>query len=134
MSNKNESEVNPEWFQDKAAKNQWPEFDSRVKVVCNLQPWLDWTVNEGLISDVLNLRDLAISILEKTGTELDSHKMESLSKIMVGDENMHLRRKAAIALWRHGNKDENVRARLNEALSDDELREEVGGLLNEVTN
>jgi len=122
--------VDTNWFIETAARNDWPAFDSRILEVCNLKAWVKWT-EVGVVSKILDERDLAVSILEKTRMNLDGNKTKKLIRLMAEDENLHLRRKAAIALWRHGNRCGNVVSRLNEALSDDELREEVRGLLSE---
>ncbi|MBU1043287.1 MAG: hypothetical protein KJ915_02675 [Candidatus Omnitrophica bacterium] len=130
MPNRKEGGVDTGWFITKAAENNWDEFDSRVLKVCNSDDWLAWT-ESGMSSPVLDKRDLAISILEKTEVALDGKKTEKLNIILTQDENTHLRRKAAIALWRHGNKNDQVLSRLKEALSDKELENEVRELLSQ---
>jgi len=73
---------------------------------------------------------LATSILEKTKIEFNDEAKRMLEKAMKEDENLHLRRKAAIALFRHGDRDGSVVSSLNEAkVNDPELGNEVTRLL-----
>jgi hypothetical protein len=112
-----------------ARKDEWAEFDARVLEVCNHPDLIRWTTS-GLVDEDLNLRDLALSVLEHTVVEHTEEQTALVTKLLTEDENMHLRRKAAITLFRHNIQTAEVMNRLNEAYQNDpELREQVGNLL-----
>jgi len=126
-----ESSVDTNWFLKKAAENDWTAFDNRVTEVSNIQAWVDWT-NIGITSKMLDERDLAISLLEKTKLPFNESNELGLRGVLQTDENQHLRRKSAIALFIHGINDEEVLNLLQDAhQNDDELREQVAMLLAE---
>lgn len=124
-----ESSVNTNWFLQKAAENDWAAFDNRVTEISNIQAWVDWT-NVGMTSEVLNERDLAISILEKTKLPFNESNELGLRAVLQKDENQHLRRKAAISLFVHGKSDEEIMNLLKDAQKNDgELKEQATLLL-----
>lgn len=124
-----ESSVNTQWFLERAAENNWTAFDNQVTVISNNQDWITWT-SVGMTSNLLDERDLAISLLEKTKLPFDEDKKLGLRRILLADENQHLRRKSAIALFVHGIKGEEVLNLLQDAQqNDDELKEQVAMLL-----
>jgi hypothetical protein len=118
-----ESSVDTQWFIKKAAENDWVAFDNRVTEVSSIQAWVDWT-QVGITSKILDERDLAISLLEKTKLPFNETKEAGLRKVLQNDENIHLRRKSAIALFVHGIKDDEILDLLQDARqNDDELKE-----------
>jgi len=124
-----ESPVNTRWFLKKAEEKDWTAFDNQVSQICNSQDWINWT-NVGITSEMLDERDLAISLLEKTKLPFDEGKEIGLRRVLREDENKHLRRKSAIALFVHGIKDGEVLDLLYDAQNnDDELKEQVAMLL-----
>lgn len=124
-----DSPVDTSWFLQKSAENDWTAFDSRVTDVSNTPEWINWT-DVGIKSETLDERDLAISLLEKTRFPFSQNNELGLRRVMQTDENQHLRRKSAIALFVHGIKDGEVLSMLQDAQqNDDELREQVALLL-----
>ncbi|MFA6602224.1 MAG: hypothetical protein WCT01_00320 [Candidatus Shapirobacteria bacterium] len=124
-----DSPIDTQWFIQKATENDWTAIDDRVTEISNNPAWINWT-SEGLISEVLYERDIAISLLEKTKLPFDESKEFGLRRVLQTDENQHLRRKSAIAFFVHGIKDEEILSLLHDAQhNDDELREQVVMLL-----
>lgn len=112
-------------FLDHAVKSEWAICDTLVLDVCDDPEHLEWTLS-GLDHPEIDGRDLAISILEQTHQEkLTKPQMVGLQKILSGDENKHLRRKAAFALFKYGDRSNEVIERIKEAVEKDEELKEI---------
>jgi hypothetical protein len=110
--------------------NDWDNFDTDAQALSNDPIFLNWAESSGLAHNVIHLRDLAITIFENTSTELTPDQTTQLNTRFREEENLHLKRKIAIALFRHGDESDSVMAQLDEAYkNDEELREQVGILL-----
>lgn len=123
------SQITVDHFLVWAERNDWETFDTQVDQICNTSHWLEWT-QQGLLDSRIDIRDLAVSILEKTSVALTEDQRGSLVLIMENDQNQHLRRKAAIALFVKGINSEEVTEVLKDAYANDsELRDQAGRLL-----
>lgn len=125
-----------EFFQ-LAVTGKWEEFDQRVLRVCDNEIYINWAKTEGFRDEREEVRDLAISIFQRTGScKLDAQIKSGLDKILMNDPSFHLRRKAALALFRLGSREENVIDCLREAELNDEdplVRKEAGQYLAQLT-
>ena len=92
--------------------------------------YLTWT-EEGIIDDNSNFRDLALTILENTRLQLSEKGIKVLETSRDNkDEDPHLRRKAALALFKHGDRSVGTIDRLLDAYQNDqELRNRASVLL-----
>lgn len=119
-----------EIFAQLAREGNWSEFDRRVLDVSNDTSYTNWALS-GLGETDESLRDLATSILEHTGQEISGSQLQALATVRDADQSLHLRRKAAIALYVKGDTSHETISSLHDAfLHDSELREQVGKLLN----
>tara|TARA_Y100000310_G_scaffold122529_1_gene121230 strand:- start:2420 stop:2794 length:375 start_codon:yes stop_codon:yes gene_type:complete len=86
----------------KAAKEEnWDLVDSEILEVANDPRFIDWAKEKGLSDDDENVRDLAVSLLEKTN-DLDEPTMRILYSLMFKDSNTYVRFRSAFALKKHG--------------------------------
>lgn len=116
-------------FLDLANQGNWAEFDRLVILFSEDHDYLEWT-QFGLKHQEVDARDLAISLLEHTSSPIFNDRTQVLNEIMNSDENLHLRRKAAIALFKHGGKDSKILTVLQDAYENDpELKDQAKGLL-----
>lgn len=123
------TDVSLEYLLGLAEQGDWQRFDAIVDQIADDYVWFNWTV-KGIKESAIDVRDLAISILEKTKIVLEKNQQEALRGVMNADENMHLRRKAAIALFIKGDRSKDVEAQLREAKENDqELSAQVAKLL-----
>lgn len=119
-----------ERFVKLGAENKWNEFDKLIFEIKDQKEWLDWVEKGNWKTDPrTDVKDLAISILEKTEdiSEINKKDLENIEND--GTENLHLRRKSAIALFRHGDRRLFVIDRLKDALSDEWLKDEASEYL-----
>jgi len=101
-----------------AVKNLWSECDAMVLKVCDDPAYIYWATIDGFVDERLDARDLAISIFEQTKqAELGEKQREGLKQILAGDENLHLRRKAAFALFKYGDHSREVIERIKDAVA-----------------
>ncbi len=117
--------------------NDWISFDIRILDVCDQPDYLDWATKEGLADPRLNARDLAISIFENTNIQpiLTENQEKCLHHVLTEDENLHLRRKSAFALFKYGNRTATVIDQIKEAAEkDDELRYTAQKLLEQFSS
>lgn len=117
------------YFLRLAKQGDWDQFDATVFQIRNDPAWLQWAT-EGIEHPEVDIRDLAISILERTSKPLLVVQLDALMNVLSTDANLHLRRKAAITLFIKGTKSKPVINQLQEARENDpELREQVLRLL-----
>jgi len=123
-----------EHFLQLADTGKWEEFDEEVLKVCNDQQFIEWSTEEGLKDPRENARVLAISIFEQTNQEtLEPEQETSLRQSFLNDESLHLRRKAAFVLFKHGARDNEVIIRIKEARDNDpELTETATKILDKM--
>ncbi len=116
-------------FLSLAGEENWSAFDEKVIEVSNRPEMIGW-LPSGFKDERINVRDLAISISEKTSQKLDEKINQKLVELLISDPNTHLRRKAAIALFVKGNRSPQIKLALEDAMTnDDELRDQVSALL-----
>jgi hypothetical protein len=116
-------------FLDLSKQGKWNEFDHLVLENSENIAYLEWTI-EGIADQNVDVRDLAISLLEQTTSPLFEKRVELLNTIRDSDSNVHLRRKAAIALFKHGERNQETILLLHDAYTNDsELKDQVAGLL-----
>ena len=117
-----------------AEANDWISFDIRVLDIGDEPLYLDWATKEGLVDPRLSARDLALSIFENTNIQpiLTEVQEKGLQQILTKDENLHLRRKSAFALFKYGNRTPGVIDQIKEAAEkDDELKYTAQKLLDQ---
>ena len=116
-------------FLSLAGEQNWEAFDAEVIHVSNRPEMIDW-LPSGFKDERIDVRDLAISISEKTSQKLDEIINRKLEDLLISDPNKHLRRKAAIALFVKGNRSPQIMLTLEDAMAnDDELKGQVSILL-----
>lgn len=110
-----------------AAKHErWDLVDSSIAVIAHSPEYYKWAYSEGLKDPDGNVRDLAISIIERS--DIPEHEFdlmrESLCGLMLKDSNRYVRFRAAFALANHGPKryEGEVIRKLEEALGDKDIR------------
>lgn len=119
-------------FLSLAGEENWVAFDAEVIDVSNLPEMIGW-LPSGFKDERIDVRDLAISISEKTTQKLDEKTNRKLEELLISDPNIHLRRKAAIALFVKGNRSPQIKLTLENAMAnDDELRDQVSRLLESI--
>ncbi len=124
----NES-VNVSGFLELANQHNWAEFDRRAIELSEDLDYLKWT-EDGLKDQTVDVRDLAISLLEHTSSPIFKDRIGALNEIRNSDENLHLRRKAAITLFTHKDRSlETIEVLQDAYKNDSELKDQVKGLL-----
>lgn len=118
-----------DYFDFLAEEGNWQEFDLRAIEISNDFSFLRWT-EQGLKDQNPNRRDLAVSILINTVSVQYYERFEDLVKMRDEDENIHLRRRAAIALRAHGDFSVGTMDTLLDAyFNDPELKDDVAVLI-----
>ena len=87
-----------------AAKNEdWDSIDTEIPKVCDNPEYLSWAYETGIKDTDENVRDLAMSILEKShlsAAKFSPMKAEIL-KLMKSDSNPYVRFRSAFTLTAH---------------------------------
>jgi hypothetical protein len=89
----------------KAAKcGKWDYVDSTIPKIAAEIVYAEWAYNEGIRDTDGNVRDLAVSIIEKSDIPESrfSEMRDGLYELMENDENPYVRYRSAFALARHG--------------------------------
>ncbi len=102
-----------------AQQEEWDTVDGALSAGVN-DRYIGWALESGLDVKDPNLRDLAASIIEKSDTELEPGTLDKLMVLVVGDENLYVRFRAAFALFSHGSRDPKVMETLRAALKDED--------------
>lgn len=120
-----------QFFLDLAQANNWADYDAKVLDICNDSAHIDWATETGLTDSRINARDLAISIFEQTSQpKLTETQAKNIANVLKDDENLHLRRKAAFVLFKHGDRTPAVIDRIKDAAENDpELKDAAKNLL-----
>ena len=84
---------------------------------------IEWALQKGINNEDGNLRDLAVSILEKSDYKLSENNLKTLQKLLETDENLYVRFRAAFALFNKGDKSEIVIKKLKEACENEDVKE-----------
>ena len=116
-----------------ARKEDWDFVDGEIPKVASDSQVISWAIETGIKDENDNVRDLAVSILEKS--EIDpqrfSHAEQVLYHLMRRDKHPYVRYRSAFALASHGsnrNREEVVGV-LKEATRDPDTKEIAEGYL-----
>ncbi|MBU0466109.1 MAG: hypothetical protein KJ718_00080 [Nanoarchaeota archaeon] len=121
---------------DAAKKEDWETVDEQLPEVCEDPSVVSWAYNEGIKDDDGNIRDLAVSLLEKapiSESEFDDMR-ETVYGLMTSDLNKYVKFRAAFALAAHGvgSHKAEVEQLLHEAEKDNEIAKIARGYLAKV--
>lgn len=105
-----------------ASAEQWDEVDINLPDLCNEPETINWALNEGINHEHDNLRDLAVSILEKSTHELSENETKKLKEILESDKNPYVQFRAAFALFNRDDRSSEVIGKLKEALRDKDVK------------
>lgn len=117
-----------------ATREDWELVDGYIPEVCEDDNCLNWALGTGINHQNEHIRDLAVSILEKT-KKLPSFSKPRLYLAMRKDSNPYVQYHAAFALAAHyplDKLDEDVRRTLKEAVKDPDVSEIAKGYLTAV--
>lgn len=118
-------------LQKAAIREDWEFVDSHLATTINNPRVLEWSVNEGIVDKDGNLRDLAISFLERSPVKLEPETTQKLRE-MFADENPYVGFRSAFALFTHGDRSSEVIAKIHEAVLDEDVREVAEGYLSQL--
>ncbi len=83
-----------------AKKEDWRVVDKLIPTVCNDPAYVEWAFVKGIADSDGNIRDLAVSILEKT-KKLTLAMKKRLYELMKTDTNTFVKYRSAFALRAH---------------------------------
>jgi hypothetical protein len=110
-----------------AREENWKLVDSIIPKIKSEEGYYRWAYDVGISYDDGNVRDLAVSIIEKSEipAQAFSRMRSKLNQLMLGDSNKYVQFRAAFALANHGAGDykKAVLDKLNEATEDDDIKE-----------
>ena len=89
----------------RAAKEEnWDYVDSVIPEICNRKESLEWAYNTGIRDEDDNVRDLAVSILEKASIDSSGfdRMRDKIAELMESDPNPYVRYRSAFTLAAHG--------------------------------
>jgi len=112
-----------------AKAENWEAMDALIPQVCNDEDFIQWSINSGLKDADDNVRDLAVSILEKSTHILNENIVDFLENLMQMDKNIYVQFRAAFTLFNRGIRSEAVMSRMHEALIDPDVKEIAAGYL-----
>jgi HEAT repeat protein len=127
-----EPDISFEQLQTAAGEEKWELVDKHIGRFCDDPTVIEWVMKTGLGSKDGNLRDLAVSILERSGAEFDEKTKSDLLEKRGSDENQYVRYRAAFALFAHGDRSPQVIQTLQEAREDKDVREIAEGYLSQI--
>lgn len=111
---------------ERAKKEDWIKVDEEIPKIASAQPSIDWAKEKGIKDPDFRIRDLALSILEKSLlTPEEFEKIEdTLYRLIEEEESPNARYRAAFVLASHGSlKDkERLVEILREALRDPNVK------------
>ena len=106
-----------------AAKEEKFEFIGKeIPQICNVPAYLTWAFDKGVRDSDDNVRNLAVSILEKT-RHLNRLTIGHLQGLMSNDKYNPVRYRSAFALAAHDQMDSGIRIVLGEAKKDSQVGE-----------
>lgn len=114
-----------------AAKSEdWEAVDGSIASLSNDQNVLDWALQTGIDDEDGNLRDLGVSILERSSYELEPADEVKLNEMLKEDENPYVQFRAAFTLFNRGDRSTQVLDKMREALGDEDVKEIAQNYLN----
>ena len=114
-----------------AKKGDWRFIDLKISQVSNDPEFVRWAKEKGLYEENENIRDLAVSLLEKT-ERLDEETKEKLYSLMSRDPSVYVRFRSAFALTNHDydKHPQEIINVLKQATQDPEVKEIAENYLN----
>ncbi len=88
-------------LKEAAQKENWGIVDENLPTVCDNPDFVNWALQEGLSDPNGDLRDLAVSLLEKSKHKLEPKEVKKLKRLMGTDKNHYVRFRASFALFNH---------------------------------
>jgi HEAT repeat protein len=107
-----------------AAKSEdWEAIDEAIPKICDSEEYLLWAYETGIKDKNKDVRDLAVSILEKSHMPATRFKpmAPEILKLMKSDSNPYVRFRSAFALVAHNEATEAVKNTLMEAQKDPDV-------------
>ena len=112
-------------LKDAAEREDWHYVDKAIPQIINDERYQKWACDQGIKDEDKNIRDLAVSIIEKAEMpeQVFSQIRAELNRLMSEDEHIYVRFRAAFALANHGAGDykDAVLKELNEARMDKDV-------------
>lgn len=97
-------------------------LDSRVEILYNLPGAMHWVFGPGLNDESLEIRVLALKIVENGPMTLEGHKIRKLREVAWDNSlPINLRARAAAALWNRGERTDELKAILERAANTKDL-------------
>ena len=106
-----------------AKHEKWEEMDALIPEVCDDKEILDWSLQKGVSDTDGNIRDLAVSLLEKSNHSLRDEDRELLEKLMVTDKNIYVQFRAAFTLFNRGIHTNQVMDTIQQALKNEDVKD-----------
>lgn len=116
-------------LQQAAREERWKFIDPVLPGLADDPIILGWSLGKGLRNKNGNLRDLAVSCLEKSAADLKLPVIRRLERMMDSDENRYVRFRAAFTLFNRGNRSTEVMQKIREALEDEDVKTIAKGYL-----
>lgn len=117
-----------EELQDAARREDWDAVDTSLSAG-EIEEYEIWAVANGMEDEDPNVRDLAVSILERSSQPLKPKVCDKLVSLMGNDSNPYVQFRSAFALFSHGVRSKGVMSTLHAALADDDTAEIAQGYL-----
>lgn len=114
-----------------SAREDWDFVDAHISGHANNPDAIAWAIQDGMNDTDGNIRDLAVSLLERSSTELSSETIQKLYSLF-DDENRYVGFRSAFALFTHNERSSLVLTKINEALLDEDVSDIAEGYLAEI--
>lgn len=111
-----------------ARAGQWQIVDENLLVLAKDEEVIRWSW-VGVDDEDDNIRDLAVSAIEKSGQPLTETQENKLRGLLSGDPNPYVQFRSAFALFNRGDRSEVVINKIREAAKDEDVREIAEGYL-----
>lgn len=111
-----------------ARAGQWQIVDENLPVLAKDKEVIRWSW-VGVDDEDDNIRDLAVSAIEKSGQPLTEIQVNKLKDLLLGDPNPFVQYRSAFALFVRGDRSEVVINKIREAAKDEDVREIAEGYL-----
>ncbi len=119
-------------LQELALAENWDAADALIDEGCRDEAVMTWAGSIGVSSPDYQLRDLAVSLFERSSDPLPPGIEGRLETLMHTDENQYVQFRAAFALFTHGVRTDDVVSMLRDALGDPDVAEIAKGYLDEL--
>ena len=108
-----------------AKEEDWDFVDGNIPKITEDESYVNWAYSGGIYDPNDNVRDLAVSILQKA--KIPEPKfvqvMEDLTQLMKSDKNPYVRYRSAFTLWENNIKNNLVKSVILEAKKDPDTSE-----------